>query len=138
MNMKIFNCLIIYFVIILFGCTPKSMNMDNSLTDSNKNKQEELMLKLNPSKNKEDILKSIKNDKHRHLLSQFIDSCGKDDNISITEHEHSFEIIIDHPSYADGKGNRYTGGAEQYILDKKTGKIGMGWHEHPMKLPDGF
>jgi len=51
--------------------------------------------------------------------------------ISVTEKEDIFETIVTHPS------TEYkTGGAEQYFIDKKTGKSTMGWHEHPMVLPE--
>jgi len=51
-----------------------------------------------------------------------------DDHLVNDEGDH-FEIIVTHPS-TDGA----TGGAEQYIMDKKTGKWRMGWHEHPMPI----
>ena len=87
-------------------------------------------------KNRESALKSIKDDKHRKLVAKFIKSCGKVSHVSMVEHEKNFEIIITHPSHTDNSGERYTGGAEQYFLDKETGKVKMGWHEHPMNLSD--
>lgn len=52
-----------------------------------------------------------------------------DDFVVNDEGDH-YEIIVTHPS-TEGR----TGGAEQYILDKKTGEWKMGWHEHPMPMP---
>ncbi len=49
----------------------------------------------------------------------------------VTEHKDYYEIIVTRIS-----SKEYTGGAEQYYLDKKTGKSKMGWHEHPMPLPE--
>jgi hypothetical protein len=51
-----------------------------------------------------------------------------DDHLVNDEGDH-FEIIVTHPSTDNA-----TGGAEQYLMDKKTGKWRMGWHEHPMPM----
>ncbi len=52
----------------------------------------------------------------------------RDDHLVNDEGDH-YEIIVHHPCTDDA-----TGGAEQYIMDKKTGKWRMGWHEHPMPM----
>lgn len=62
-------------------------------------------------------------------LSAFKAAFGADDNFDVTDKGDHFEIIVSHPSTESE-----TGGAEQYFLDKKTGKWRMGWHEHPMRL----
>ena len=86
----------------------------------------------------EKSVETIKDEKYKKLVSQFIKGCEPGANISITEHEDYFEIIVSHPSTTDPSGKTYSGGAEQYFLDKKTGKTKMGWHEHPMEMPEGF
>jgi hypothetical protein len=48
--------------------------------------------------------------------------------MSVIIHDDHYEIIVTHPSTETG-----TGGAEQYFLNKKTGRWEMGWHEHPMR-----
>jgi hypothetical protein len=72
------------------------------------------------------------NDKRQQvLLIEFKNKYQKDDNILVEEFQNYYELIIDHPGI-DG----FTGGAECYKLDKKTGESEMIWHEHPMKLPE--
>lgn len=70
----------------------------------------------------------VKSETHKKFLldfkSQYLDS----ESILVTSNYKNFEIIVSHKSTAE-----YTGGAEQYFLDKKTGEIKMGWHEAPMK-----
>ncbi len=62
------------------------------------------------------------------ILIQFKQKFGKADQIVVEEFIDYFQLIVTHPS-ADG----YSGGAECYKLDKKTGESSMVWHEHPMK-----
>jgi hypothetical protein len=68
-------------------------------------------------------------------LIEFRNGCNKNDNVTVEELENQFEIIVSHASFMDKKGNVFSGGAEQYLLHKKTGVINMGWHEHPMQIP---
>lgn len=63
----------------------------------------------------------------KRLLEQFRERFGPDDSFQVTERGGQYEIIVSHPSQ-DG----WTGGAEQYFLDKETGETRLGWHEHPM------
>ena len=71
----------------------------------------------------------MQNKKYRNLLREFTTRFSKKDSFYVTSHEDHFEIIVSHPSTGD-----YTGGAEQYFLDKHTGMVKMGWHEHPMAI----
>ena len=71
----------------------------------------------------------VQNQKHKKMLRDFKNSFSKKDSFIVTSLEDQFEIIVTHPS-TDG----FTGGAEQYLLDKQTGKYKMGWHEHPMQF----
>ncbi len=84
----------------------------------------------------EKAIELVNDEKQRKILTQFKDGCKKDDNITVTEFENYYEIIVSHHTITHSPDERYTGGAEQYFLDKKTGKTKMGWHEHPMRLPD--
>ena len=61
------------------------------------------------------------------FVDQFKAEFVPTDSFTIDDHGETFEIVVQHASAGDA-----TGGAEQYILDKKTGKWKMGWHEHPL------
>lgn len=65
------------------------------------------------------------------FLKVFKSKYDKINQFSVTEFSNHYEIIVSRP----GKEG-YTGGAECYRLDKKTGKTEMIWHEHPMKIPE--
>ncbi len=79
----------------------------------------------------DEIIKLKEKEKQQQtLLIEFKNKYQKDDKISVKEFQTYYELTIDHPSKND-----YTGGAECYKLDKKSGKTNMIWHEHPMKLP---
>ena len=70
----------------------------------------------------------------KKMLSDFKRHFPPDDSMRVTDQGGRFEIIVSHPSR-----DNYSGGAEQYFLDKATGRYEMGWHEHPMPLqiPEG-
>ena len=70
----------------------------------------------------------------KKFLSDFKRQFSPDDSMRVISQSGQFEIIVSHPSQ-----DNYTGGAEQYFLDKATGRYEMGWHEHPMPLqiPEG-
>ena len=65
----------------------------------------------------------------KQILSDFKRQFAPDGNLRVTSQGGQFEIIVSHPSQ-----DNYTGGAEQYLLNKATGHYEMGWHEHPMPL----
>lgn len=65
--------------------------------------------------------------RQRTFLTDFMNHFEESDSIRVTDYPDHYEIIATRPSF---KG--MTGGAEQYFLDKETGKGEMGWHEHPM------
>jgi hypothetical protein len=88
-------------------------------------------LMSNPIKNIE-IDKAIeleKSDKYKNMLINFKKTFSAEDFIIVTSYSDHFEIIVSHPDTVD-----YTGGAEQYYLDKKTGNSKMGWHESPRPI----
>ncbi len=64
------------------------------------------------------------------VIEKFKAAFAVTDDFVVTDKGDTYEIIVTHPS-TDGA----TGGAEQYILNKKTGEWEMGWHEHPMPMP---
>ena len=78
----------------------------------------------------EEAITLIRDEKHKKMLLDFKASFSEEDLFTVTAHNSNFEIIVSHPSEND-----FTGGAEQYFLDKKTGRFKMGWHEHPMPIP---
>ena len=65
----------------------------------------------------------------KKILADFKRHFSPEDSIRVTSQGGQFEIIVTHPSQ-----DNYTGGAEQYFLNKETGRYEMGWHEHPMPL----
>jgi len=67
----------------------------------------------------------------RRALEQFRARHGPRDRFTVTEHPDRYEIVVSHPS-----SDNLTGGAEQYFVDKETGEARMGWHEHPMEMPE--
>ena len=71
----------------------------------------------------------VQNKKHKKMLRDFRASFSAKGSFIVTSLEDQFEIVVTHPS-TDG----FTGGAEQYFLNKQTGKFKMGWHEHPMEI----
>jgi hypothetical protein len=80
------------------------------------------------------IAEAIELVKDPHLqtfLSGFAKGLSDRDDAVVAEHLDRFEFIVSHASH----GN-CTGGAEQYFMDKMTGKVTMGWHEHPMSEPE--
>jgi len=76
-------------------------------------------------------IKTIRDPRHKQALGTFRSHYERDIEISVTETESQYEIIVYHPSTQE----TWTGGTEQYLLDKKTAMIHLGWHEHPMKIP---
>ncbi len=67
----------------------------------------------------------------RGYLVQFAEGLAEGDRVRVTDHPDRWEIVVSHRS-EDGM----TGGAEQYFIDKATGETEMGWHEHPMEMPE--
>jgi hypothetical protein len=91
---------------------------DSTLNSSNSN-----------IKSIQEVIQSKSKDKfQKEILTKFREKFGKDDRIVVEEFPTYYEITVDHPSIEER-----TGGAECYILDKKTGESRMKWHEHPMK-----
>lgn len=74
-------------------------------------------------------LSYIKNERYRKFLLEFKRKHA-DSKLIVTEHPDNFEVVVIHPS-----NNDMTGGAEEYFIDKSTGSVKMGWHEHPMDIP---
>ncbi|TPN84691.1 hypothetical protein [Aquimarina algicola] len=80
----------------------------------------------------EKVIELKANDKEQQeMLINFKNKYKADKRISVEEFQNHYELIVSH----EGKSG-YTGGAEGYTMDKKTGKIEMIWHESPMKLPE--
>jgi hypothetical protein len=84
----------------------------------------------------EDLIKSTKDKKQAAILTRFVESFQKGhESLIVTESNDNYEIIVSH-RYNSDEDERVWESAEQYFLDKKTGKWGMGWHEHPMKTEE--
>lgn len=79
-----------------------------------------------------DAVPAVEDVGQQQALRQFQEQCDDAAEAYVTEYESYFEIIVIHPGFTDTAGNVFTGGAEQFLLDKKTGATSMGWHEHPM------
>lgn len=81
--------------------------------------------------NIEDLIKQKQNDKYQQsILINFRNKFEKGDVIRVVnEFQNYYEITVDHEA-PEG----FTGGAEAYRLDKKTGELKMIWHEHPMQF----
>ena len=77
-----------------------------------------------------ELIESMKDGRHKARLVEFKRSFSETDRFYIAELEDRFEITVSHRS-----SGGYTGGAEAYSLDKRSGKIMMLWHEHPMRMP---
>ena len=73
------------------------------------------------------IEKKKKDKKQMKLLIKFQKQYTSEDRIDVEEFKDYYKITVDHPV-----NEGYTGGAECYKLDKKTGETEMIWHEHPM------
>ena len=71
----------------------------------------------------------VTDSRQKKFLADFKRQFSPDDSMRVTSQDGQFEIIVLHPPQ-----DNYTGGAEQYSLDKETGRYEMGWHEHPMPL----
>jgi len=79
----------------------------------------------------EALIKSKTDKKQKIILSHFLETFQTNSShITVSEFDNHYEIIVYHQSNSPN----YTGGAEQYLLDKQTGKWTMGWHEHPMQI----
>jgi hypothetical protein len=77
----------------------------------------------------EELIKQKKNEKNQlKILNNFREEFNADERFYIEEYKDYYQITVSHKS-----SNEYSGGAECYKLDKKTGKSEMIWHEHPMK-----
>lgn len=75
------------------------------------------------------VIALVKSDTHKKFLNDFKNAYTSEDSILVTSHYGHFEIIVSHPDTVD-----YTGGVEQYFLDKRTGNSKMGWHESPRPI----
>ena len=79
-----------------------------------------------------ELIKLKEADKYQQkVLIDFKNSQSTEDCLSVEEFKDHYKIIVEHPDT-----NNYTGGAEAYKVNKKTGKSEMIWHEHPMKFPE--
>lgn len=77
-------------------------------------------------------MRVTQDEKLQAMLLRFRDTHQKEgERLTVTEHPDHYEIVV----HRESSGG-YTGGAEQYLLDKTTGEWKMGWHEHPMELPE--
>jgi hypothetical protein len=79
----------------------------------------------------EDLIKIKKrNKKQMKILIDFKNKFPTTAEITvIRETPELYEILVTRKGTDD-----YTGGAENYELDKKSGTSKMIWHEHPMKI----
>ncbi|VAW60397.1 Histidine ammonia-lyase [hydrothermal vent metagenome] len=82
------------------------------------------------SVNIEQAIGMVKSVEHKKWLSEFMRP-QDGASVFVEEHEAHYELIVTSPSAEKD----YTGGTVQYLMDKKTGEVDMGWHEHPMYLP---
>jgi hypothetical protein len=110
--------LIIVSAFIVFGCIRNGGF--NLMSDSIKHLEIDKAIAL------------VKSDKHKKFLSDFKNAYTSEDSILVTSHYGHFEMIVSPPDTVD-----YTGGAEQYFLDKRTGNSKMGWHESPVPIEKG-
>ena len=86
---------------------------------------------VNRSITLEEAIKLKESNKQQQImLIEFRKNYHTDDLISVVEFQNYYELTVEHP---DAIG--FTGGAECYKLNKKTGDSEMIWHEHPMELP---
>ena len=120
--MKHLSILLIPLFLVQIGCISHKPMADKSIDDKIVNQliNIEELITLNRS-----------NKKQQKILIQFRNNCQADDSILVKEFINYYDIIVEHPS-----ANGFTGGAEGYKVDKKTGKSEMIWHEHPMELPE--
>jgi len=80
----------------------------------------------------EQAIGMVKDVAHKKWLSEFMQQQTRGGgSVSVEENETHYELMVTLPSAEKD----YTGGAVQYLMDKKTGEVDMGWHEHPMYLP---
>ncbi len=119
---------LIYFclmnLLILSGCGFVAMEEDKPMEEAIENMDIDEAIQL------------VKDKFQKEMLTRYKADHSTDSDISVTEYDAYFEIIISHASFINTIGERYSGGAEQVFLDKKTGRASMGWHEHPMKIPE--
>lgn len=78
----------------------------------------------------DEFIQRMKDGRHKAWLVEFRRSFSDTDRFFIVEREDCFEITVSHRSSGGS-----TGGAEAYRMDKRSGKIEMLWHEHPMRMP---
>lgn len=78
----------------------------------------------------DEMIKIVKDHRQKEILSKFRQTLDNEDSTLVEEYEDHYEIQVIHPP----KGN-YSGGAERYSLDKKTGNTRIIWHEHPVRIP---
>jgi hypothetical protein len=82
--------------------------------------------------NFEDLITQKKgNSQQLKILTEFRKNYHDKDQFYVEEFKDYYQIKVNHSS-KEG----YTGGAECYRLVKKTGKLEMLWHEHPMKTDE--
>ncbi len=85
--------------------------------------------------NIEQAIDMVNEIQQKKWLSEFLQRHqAQGSTVVVEEHEANYELIVTRSSNEKG----YTGGAEQYFIDKKTGEEKMGWHEHPMQLPESM
>lgn len=116
MNHFLFFFLLI--IVIFAGCESGMSNHDTTMTGQPKIENMGI----------DETVELIPDGKQKKMLLKFKRRFEKGDSFLVTSRKDCFEIIVTHSSDGD-----YTGGAEQYFLDKETGETKMGWHEHPMK-----
>ena len=104
---------------VLIGCAPEEKHQLQSVRGSMAIDNIEI----------DSAIALVADNHQKKILSDFKRHFPPDDNMRVTSQGGQFEIIVSHPSR-----DNYTGGAEQYFLDKATGRYKMGWHEHPMPL----
>jgi len=106
-----------------------------SFTSNAQLKKDSLSINDDLIQNSADINEMIKlkegNQNQIKLLKEFKKQYGDTHRMTVSEFKDHYEIIVSHPN-----SNEYTGGAECYRLNKKTGITEMIWHEHPMEIPD--
>lgn len=126
--MKYSCCLPIFLALLIFGC---ASNPGKSAVVTGASPAPKKVFGPDEYLPITEAIDLVKDKQHREFLVGYAKGLGPGDDAVVAQHETSFEFIVSHASH-DGR----TGGAEQYFMDKKTGKITMGWHEHPMPMPE--
>ncbi len=102
---------ILVLAVLLFVFKGKNIDSDKNYSQGSNNESE-----VKPA-----------NSSYDKIVSMFKKSEG--DDVKIEELEDSYKVTVYHAS-----SENFTGGVEQYRVDKKTFEASMIWHESPMRL----